>query len=77
MSRRQKTILTLLAHGLTYDQIGARIGFSHSTVRMELMHIYRYFDVSSRDAAVEVALKRGLLKHREINENVHSRQQLL
>jgi DNA-binding CsgD family transcriptional regulator len=77
LTRRQKTILALLADGLTYDQIGSRIGFSHSTVRMELMHIYRYFDVSSRDAAVEVALKRGLLKHQEINEDVYSRQELL
>lgn len=73
LTRRQKTILALLADGLTYDQIGARIGFSHSTVRMELMHIYRFFDVSSRDAAVEVALKRGLLTHRSIDEDLQAR----
>jgi len=77
LTRRQKTILTLLADGLTYDQIGARIGFSHSTVRMELMHIYRFFDVSTRDTAVAVGLQRGLLEHREMNEDVQSRQGLL
>ncbi len=55
LSQRQLAILGLLAKGLTYDQIGNRIGFSHSTVRMELMQIYRVFGVNSRDEAIEWA----------------------
>ncbi len=61
LSARQLAILQLLSEGLTYDQIGARIGYSHSTVRMELMHIYRFFGVSARRDAVSVAMQRGLL----------------
>lgn len=60
-SRRQKAVLGLLGQGMTYDQIAARIGFSHSTVRMELMHVYRAFGVSSRREAVREAIGRGLI----------------
>jgi len=77
LTRRQKAILAHLADGLTYDQIGSRIGFSNSTVRMELIQIYRLFGVSSRDAAVEVALKRGLLDPGSMDEHIHARQTLL
>lgn len=73
LTRRHKSILGYLADGLTYDQIGSRIGFSHSTVRMDLMQIYRFFGVTSRDAAVAAALERGLLDHRSIDEDVYTR----
>lgn len=61
LSTRQLAVLELLSEGLTYDQIGARIGYSHSTVRMELMHVYRFLGVSSRREAVSVAVRRGLV----------------
>lgn len=64
LSTRQLAILELLSDGLTYDQIAARIGYSHSTVRMELMHVYRFFGVSSRREAVSVAVRRGLVTTR-------------
>ena len=73
LTQRQKTIPDYLGEGLTYDQIGARIGFSHSTVRMDFMQIYRFFGVTSRDAAVAVALERGLLDRRSIDEDVYAR----
>lgn len=60
-TERQKTVLQLLAQGMTYDQIAMRIGYSHSTVRMELMTMYRAFDVSSRRQAVAAATRHGLL----------------
>lgn len=61
LSTRQLAILELLAEGMTYDQIAARIGYSHSTVRMELMQVYRAFGVSSRREAVSVGITRGLV----------------
>lgn len=61
LSSRQLAILELLSDGLTYDQIGARIGYSHSTVRMELMQVYRFLGVSSRREAVHVAMQRRLI----------------
>jgi DNA-binding CsgD family transcriptional regulator len=60
-SDRQKTILQLLAQGMTYDQIAMRIGYSHSTVRMELMAMYRAFDVSSRREAIVEAVRAGVI----------------
>lgn len=60
-TRRQRTILNFLRDGMTYDQIAARIGYSHSTVRMELMRMYRVFGVKSRREAVSIAERRGLL----------------
>lgn len=61
LSQRQLTILGFLADGLTYDQIASRIGFSHSTVRMELMQIYRNFGVNSREEAVQWARDHELI----------------
>lgn len=61
LSQRQMEILSLLAEGFTYDQISNRIGFSHSTVRMELMHIYRAFGVNSRTQAVQWAKEHELI----------------
>ena len=61
-SRRQRLILEYLSDGLTYDQIAARIGYSHSTVRMELMRMYRVLGVSSRRDAIAVARRLGLVE---------------
>lgn len=60
LTPRNLAILRLLSMGLTYEQIASRIGYSHSTVRMDLMHIYRSFGVKTRDEAVEVAKARGI-----------------
>jgi len=60
-SARQRHVLELLSQGLTYDQIAARIGFSHSTVRMELLKAYRAFGVSSRRDAVAAAMRWGMI----------------
>lgn len=60
-TERQRAILQFLGCGMTYDQIASRIGYSHSTVRMELMHIYRAFGVSSRREAIVEAKRSGLV----------------
>lgn len=61
LSDRQATVLDLLRAGQTYDQIAARIGYSHSTVRMELMRIYRALNVRCRRDAISEAARLGLI----------------
>ncbi len=41
LTARQKQVLEYLAQGLTMRQIGARMGYSDSTIRMESLVIYR------------------------------------
>lgn len=75
LTQRQREILILLAQGLTYDQIGHRIGFSHSTVRMELMHIYRAFGVTSREEAVQWARNENLIPSKETDDQAKSKRE--
>jgi DNA-binding CsgD family transcriptional regulator len=61
LTDRQHAVLALLAQGLTMRAIGARIGFSDSTVRSESLAIYRALGVHDRDHAVARARILGLL----------------
>lgn len=67
LTSRQYEVLALLSEEMTYDQIASRIGYSHSTVREELMQIYRMLGVHSRREAVREAIQRGILS---VDENV-------
>lgn len=52
VSRREAGVLTLLAHGLTNEQIGHRMGISPRTVDKHLQHAYAKLGVRGRvDAA--------------------------
>lgn len=68
LSERQVTVLRLLAGGFTYDQIARRIGFSNSTVRMELLKMYRMFGVTSRLDAVTKAVSLGLVDRQDLGD---------
>ncbi len=48
LSPRQIEVLKLMAKGLTNREIGEKLAFSTSTVRVETMAIYRLLDVKSR-----------------------------
>lgn len=61
LTSRQRQVLEHLAQGLTMRQIGARMGYSDSTIRMESLVIYRALGVHDRDSAVLVARNDGLL----------------
>lgn len=60
-SARQRQVLEFLAHDLTMRQIAARIGYSHSTVRMDALAIYRALGVHDRLGALATARNLGLL----------------
>jgi DNA-binding NarL/FixJ family response regulator len=51
LTPRQHEILTLLAQGLYYKEIGAELGISHATVRAHLHSAYRKLEVKSRARA--------------------------
>lgn len=61
LSERQIAILRLIADGRTNKAIGARLGYSESTVRHETMRIFRTLGVASRSQAVTEAMARGLV----------------
>jgi DNA-binding CsgD family transcriptional regulator len=66
LTDRQKTILRMLAAGMTNPQIAARIGFSDSTVRQETMAIYRHLGATGRRDAARIAAMRGLLEESHV-----------
>lgn len=61
VTSRQAAILQLLDEGLTNSAIARRIGFSESTVRQELMSLFRSLGVHHRGDAVRRAREAGLL----------------
>lgn len=52
LTTREREVLECLARGLTYKEIGARLGISLDTVRRHCHHIYGKMHVASRTEAV-------------------------
>jgi NarL family two-component system response regulator YdfI len=61
LTRREREVLSGVAHGERSKEIALRLGITERTVRAYLTNIYAKLDVDSRAAAVAVALERGLL----------------
>ncbi len=61
LTRREREVLSGVAHGERSKEIALRLGITERTVRAYLTSIYAKLDVDSRAAAVAVALERGLL----------------
>jgi len=57
LTAREQEILTLLAKGNLYKEIGERLGISFSTVRAHLRHIYEKLHVRSRTEATAKFLR--------------------
>jgi DNA-binding CsgD family transcriptional regulator len=55
LSPRQREILTLVAKGMSNNEIAVELGLSITTVRTHLEHIFDRLDVSNRTAAVAKA----------------------
>lgn len=55
LSAREKEVLGLLANGLPYKEVGARMGISTETVRKHARHIYEKLQVGSRVEAIRKA----------------------
>ncbi|GAB3446747.1 response regulator transcription factor [Phycicoccus ginsengisoli] len=62
LSPRESEVLTLVADGLSNEQIAQRLFLSQATVKSHLVHIFTKLDVDSRTAAVATAVGRGLIR---------------
>jgi two-component system response regulator DegU len=61
ITSNERTILKLLAQGLTNDQIGHQTGMPETMVRTYLTEVYRKLGLSGREAAAKYAKDQGLL----------------
>lgn len=61
LSEREEAVLTLLAEGLSHDQIGERLSISGETVRAHVRRASARLGASTRTEAVATALRRGLI----------------
>jgi two-component system, NarL family, nitrate/nitrite response regulator NarL len=62
LTPREQEVLELLSFGLSNRRIAARLGISEHTVKFHVAAIYGKLGVSGRTAAVNRALRQGLLK---------------
>jgi DNA-binding NarL/FixJ family response regulator len=62
LTPRESTILEAIARGHSLGEIGQQLNISLSTVKTHVRNIYAKLEATSRQQAVYVAHKRGLLK---------------
>ncbi len=62
LNTRQRTILSLVAQGCTYREVGEELNLSESTIKYHMGSIMRILQLKNRADAVEYARKRGLDK---------------
>ncbi len=62
LSAREGEVLTLVADGLSNEQIAQRLFVSQATIKSHLVHIFAKLDADSRTAAVATAVDRGLIR---------------
>ena len=61
LTEREGIVLSLLAEGLSHDQIGARLSISGETVRTHVRKASDRLGASTRTEAVAKALRMGLI----------------
>ncbi|MCK1795020.1 response regulator transcription factor [Streptomyces sp. XM4193] len=62
LSRRETEVLSLVAEGLSNEQISKRLFLSQATVKSHLAHIYTKLGVDSRTSAVAAATSQGIIR---------------
>jgi DNA-binding CsgD family transcriptional regulator len=61
LTRREREVARLLAHGLSNDEIAAALYVSRNTVKTHLKHVYGKLEVRTRTQAVSRCIGLGLL----------------
>lgn len=62
LTAREVAVLRLLAHGSTNREIAERLGVTEGTIKIHLNHLFQKLDVSTRTEAVNVGVRRGLVR---------------
>src|SRR5471032_1929547 len=62
ITRRELSVLRLLAVGNSNREIGDALGISEGTVKIHVTHLYAKLEVTSRAEAINTALRRGLVR---------------
>ncbi len=62
LSSRQLEVLTLVAQGLTYKEVGARLGLSERTIKYHMGEILDHLHLENRGQVLEYARSSGLLR---------------
>ncbi|MFQ5613839.1 MAG: response regulator [Anaerolineae bacterium] len=62
LTSRERSILALIAQGLTNREIAERLTLSINTVKTHRLHIYQKLDLHDRAALIDYALRHGLLR---------------
>lgn len=62
LTSREAEVLTLVADGLSNQQISQHLFLSQATIKSHLVHIFTKLGVDSRTAAVAAAETRGLIR---------------
>lgn len=64
LTGRETEILTLVAEGLSNQEIGKTLFISEATVKSHLVHVFTKLDAENRTAAVAEARRRGIIRDR-------------
>jgi DNA-binding NarL/FixJ family response regulator len=62
LTRRENTVIGMLAEGKSYAEVGLRLGVSENTVRSHVRSIYDKLGVRSKTEAVIAALRLGIVR---------------
>jgi len=61
LTPRQRTVLQMLAQGVTRDEIASRLGVSRNTVRTHMQNLYAKLDLHSRLDILKFGAQHGLV----------------
>jgi len=61
LTRRQQSVLTLIASGMNNNEISSELGISESTVKGHISTLFDIFNVQNRTSCVREAQKYGIL----------------
>ena len=64
LTTRQKQVLTLVAQGLAYKEVGETMGLSVATIKFHMADILRRLHLNNRAEVVAYAVRTGLVKDR-------------
>ena len=64
LTSREVEVLQLISEGLRNKEVGATLGIAEGTVQIHVKNIFGKLNVSDRTAAVQIAVRRGLIQMR-------------